>query len=64
LRLFVNGRLVCESSPWEGRDYPLSNETPLRIGFGAADYFEGTIDDLRIYRRALGADEIARQAEG
>jgi hypothetical protein len=40
---------------------PPTNDEPLRIGRGE-DYFDGRIDDLRIYDRALTASEVASLA--
>ncbi len=37
----------------------LTNQAPLRIGFGAHDHFRGSLSDLRLYDRALSAGEIA-----
>ena len=38
--------------------YDLSNDQPLLIGFGAHDYFNGLMSDLRLYNRALTEPEI------
>jgi len=42
---------------------PLLNTNPVRIGVygypGASQYFNGSIDDVKIYNRALSAGEIA-----
>jgi regulation of enolase protein 1 (concanavalin A-like superfamily) len=57
LRIFVNGAQVA-SRGFTGR---LTQTTGvLRIGGGSvlADWFQGRIDDLRIYNRALVATEI------
>jgi hypothetical protein len=35
----------------------------LRIGFGAQDYLEGCLSDVRIYRGALSAEEVATLAQ-
>jgi hypothetical protein len=45
--------LSATSFPFESADYDLSNGRPLLIGFGAENYFRGSLCDLRIYRRAL-----------
>ncbi|MBA4107082.1 MAG: hypothetical protein C0485_15155 [Pirellula sp.] len=58
LTLYVDGRPVATSFSFEPGDYDLSNDRPLRIGFGESDYFCGKINDVRAYRRALGEDEI------
>ena len=57
--LYVDGRLVSRSSAFDPAHYHIDNERPLKIGFGAHDYFHGRISDLRLYRRALTPEEIA-----
>ncbi len=61
LYLYVNGELVktAASAP------PQGGEGPLQIG-GAevfSDYFDGRIDEVRIYDGALGGEEIAEDGE-
>src|SRR5262249_49080540 len=65
LKLFVDGKLVAaspESDAGKGPAFDLSNDRPLTIGFGTHDYFRGSLSDLRLYDRALTADEIAALA--
>jgi outer membrane protein assembly factor BamB len=62
LKLFIDGKLVSTASV-SGADYDLDSDAPLRIGFGANDYFNGRLRDVRLYRRALSAAEIAGLAE-
>jgi hypothetical protein len=55
-RLFVNAEEVANGSlPWS------TTATDVSIGnyFGGTHFFNGTIDDIRIYNRALSAAEIA-----
>ncbi len=64
--IYVNGELNKTSDPWDtkakAREY---GQTPWRIGYanpGAREWAwpaKGTIDDARIYNRALGEAEIA-----
>ncbi len=57
LRLYVNGLQVAS----QGIGDSLTSSTqPLQIGGDAAfgQYFKGTIDEVRIYNRALAATEI------
>lgn len=45
---------------------PRSSAAPLKIGVAGGEgphYFPGGLDDVRIYNRALSADEIARLAK-
>jgi hypothetical protein len=34
---------------------------PLRIGFGQTEFFDGKMQDVRLYNRALKADEVLAQ---
>ncbi|MCB0214552.1 MAG: LamG domain-containing protein, partial [Anaerolineae bacterium] len=62
LQLYVDGQLVASAAGFQPGGYNLNNEQPLRVGFGAYDYFNGHMSDLRLYRRALTAAEIAQLA--
>lgn len=58
LNLYVNGQLA-QSTPSSGNITTSTN--PLRIGGDTVypdEYFNGLIDDVRIYNRALNASEI------
>jgi fibronectin type 3 domain-containing protein len=57
VRLYVNGALVSSSSV--SGSMP-NSDGPLRIGGNAVwgEYFDGLIDELRVYNRALSATEI------
>ena len=59
LQLFVDGELVAMSSPFEPSVFDITNDQPLKIGFGAHDYFRGSLSDLRLYGQALTNDQIA-----
>ena len=57
VRLFINGKLVAQGS-WS---YSIgTNNEPLCIGCrtGGNFYFDGIIDEVRIYKRALTPEEI------
>jgi len=60
LKLYVDGKLVATSSVFEAADYNLTNNKPLKIGFGSHDYFNGKMKNLRIYRTALSEAEIKK----
>jgi hypothetical protein len=64
LKLFVDGKLVAQSSEFDGDDYNLSTDRPLRIGFGQSDYFAGKIQDVRIYNRAMSEEEVGELGAG
>jgi len=63
LSLYVDGAPAATSTQFRGKDFDLSAEAPLRIGFGAHDYFCGKMRDVRLYSRALGPQETARLAK-
>jgi hypothetical protein len=63
LKLYVDGSAVAWSTPFHPADYDLSNDQPLQIGFGAYEYFDGLLSDVRIYRRALRERELAELAQ-
>ncbi len=63
LCLYIDGRVIAVSSTFNVDDYNLNNDTPLKIGFGSHDYFNGKLRELRIYRRALTRDEITELAK-
>ena len=60
LRFFVNGQLVETQN---GDNIVAGDEAPLQIGgdnsFAPAQWFDGKIDEVRIYDRALDQGEIA-----
>jgi len=62
LRLYVNGRQVS-SSALSG--VARTSAGPLRIGGNGIwpEWFRGVIDEVRVYDRALSADEIARDRD-
>jgi hypothetical protein len=62
LKLYINGELVAQSSPFEAADYDLSTEQPLRIGFGQIDYFNGKIAEVRFYKKAITPTQIRELA--
>lgn len=63
LKLYINGELVATSSRFDPKDYDLTTEKPLQIGFGAHDYFNGAMKDVRIYGRALNEEEVKKLAK-
>lgn len=61
IQLYVNGQRVAKTSLGETR-FDLSNDQPLLIGTGPNDSFKGVLKDLRLYRGALGEEEVMRLA--
>ena len=59
LHLYVDGKCVATSRRDIPGDYDINNEAPLYIGFGAADYFNGWMKELRLYDVALSDEDIA-----
>ena len=56
---YANGAL--NSSPAQTNDMPNADASDLMIGTNSSnEYFNGIIDDVRIYNRALSADEVKR----
>jgi Concanavalin A-like lectin/glucanases superfamily len=63
LRLYVDGEQVAESKAFESHTYGWSETGSLKIGFGAQDYFQGNLSDVRMYRGALSINEIRELAK-
>ncbi|TDE27431.1 LamG domain-containing protein [Nonomuraea mesophila] len=60
ISLYVNGRLestVAVSPPWNATG-PLTIGRG-RVGGAASDHWQGDVDEVRIYARAMFADEVA-----
>ena len=59
MRLYVNGRRVAARSLVDESLNSTQTDEPLRIGYGPEpdDRFRGLIDDVRVYSRALGAEQ-------
>ncbi len=62
LKIYLNGELVAQSSAFEAAAFNLDNEEPLKIGFGAHEYFKGNMSDVRLYDRALNSHELQELA--
>lgn len=63
MKCYVNGELIASEVP---NDPVVSNDLPLEIGREtpvAVEFYNGLIDEIRIYSRALNASEIALIAE-
>jgi len=65
LKIYINGKLSAEKRV---KGIPCEGEGPLDIGAGDQHnkkevYFQGLIDELRIYSRALSYDEIKKLYE-
>lgn len=60
LKMYIDGKLVSESSTFDAAEYDLTTDSPLKIGFGRHDHFNGRMRDVRIYDRALSVVDIQR----
>jgi len=60
-RLYVNGKLIATEAPV----IPQSTEAALRIGGNEqwSEYFDGEIDNVRVYARALSSEEVIVKSE-
>jgi hypothetical protein len=58
VRLYIDGRLISSSTAFADADYDISNRSSLIIGFGANGFLSGTLDDIRLYRGALDANQV------
>lgn len=63
LALFLDGELVASSEIDPADVYDLDANVPLKIGFGANNYFNGKMASLRLYQRALNPLEIVFLAD-
>ena len=63
MKLYADNDLKDTNNTGGGRDY---NDETVLVGVknGLIGYFEGLIDDARIYNRALSADEIFKLYKG
>jgi hypothetical protein len=59
LRVYLNGRVVAEAANLRGKITP--TDLSLRLGADSQGQsrFAGRLDDVRIYGRALSAEEIS-----
>jgi hypothetical protein len=62
IRAYVNGSEVYSSNAWAGKTI---KQGKTRIGTAnLADWFDGLIDEVRIYNRALSAEEVQEHYRG
>jgi len=59
LELHVDGELAAQTPAFDSAGWILDSAAPLRLGAGANGPFDGELADVRIYKRALGANDIA-----
>lgn len=57
--LYIDGKEVEMNVLFDQHLWPIEHKAPLRIGAGAGLGFEGEVDEVRIYNRALPPREVA-----
>lgn len=61
VKVYLNGNLSKNKIEQKGLKATIETKAPFRVGSrGGNSYFNGELDDLRIYERALSATEISR----
>lgn len=60
ITLYVDGVAVSTTNPSSGTVGSISNAASVAVGVGGGYNIEGTIDEVRIYNRALSATEILK----
>ncbi|MDX1966369.1 MAG: LamG-like jellyroll fold domain-containing protein [Planctomycetaceae bacterium] len=63
LTMYVDGQVVSESAAADEKPLDLRVDTPLRIGFGANDYFHGSLSEVRLYGAALTSEHVRTLAQ-
>ncbi len=58
LTLYVDGKRVAQTPPFDAAGYRVDADQPLRLGSGTNGPLNGSLADVRVYRRALGDAEI------
>ncbi|MFN0166564.1 MAG: DUF1553 domain-containing protein [Bryobacteraceae bacterium] len=59
VHIYVDGRPVPLKILFDYCIWPIDSKEPFRIGAGGGLRFKGSIDDVRVYNRALTPDEAA-----
>jgi hypothetical protein len=63
-QLYVDGVLEASGAVPPSASSSVHTNSPLTIGGGNQSFFAGQIDDVRIYNRALSADEVRQLFSG
>ena len=61
--LYPDGYQVVQSDALSVGCYNLDPAVPFYIGYGSVDYFSGDMEEMRIYNRALTAEDVATLAQ-
>jgi hypothetical protein len=59
VKMYVNGAPVKTTILFDSMLWPIEVKAPFRVGAGGGLRFKGAIGDVRVYRRALTAEEAA-----
>lgn len=59
LELWVDGAMASRSAPLDASAYNLNTDQPLLIGTGEHAGLRGCLSDVRLYSRALSAEEVS-----
>jgi hypothetical protein len=59
VRIWVDGKPQKITVLFDSLLWPIDNKDPWRIGAGGGVRFSGSIDDVRVYDRAIDTDEVA-----
>jgi hypothetical protein len=62
VHMYVNGEERETKVLFDQLLWPMDTKEPWRIGAGGGLRFHGSIEDVRVYTRALGADEVSALA--
>lgn len=62
LSLWLDGRQVSQSDPFDAAGYDLTSAATWNLGSGPNGPFHGQLRDLHVFQRALSPAEIAAQA--
>ncbi len=63
-QLYVDGVLDSSASCAPSQNTSIRTTTPLSIGAGNGSFYAGLIDDVRVYSRALSAEEVRQLYSG
>jgi hypothetical protein len=63
-QIYVDGVLEASASAAPSENSSIQTNSPLWIGGGNQTFFAGQIDEVRIYNRALSADEVRQLFAG
>ena len=64
LKLYIDGALVDTSDVFTASSFNLDNAVPLTVGKGTHDYYNGLMDEVIVYNRALTGTEVADRFTG